>query len=161
MHVYRTSMQKDGFKPMNDLVDTPTLTDHRATRDDVRRIVRGDGGNDKRFEMGLTNDGVTNAIRAAQGHSFRSGVIEDVLPVAEYMETLIHGATLDAAKRIVEEGIARQDRLRVHLWGSDMKGRPLVRRNKLRASSEAAAVVSSERCGRYGIVFIAHPMARL
>ena len=51
-HVFRDSMQNDVFMPIGDLIDTPTLIGLRADREDIRGIVRGEGGNDKkRFEL--------------------------------------------------------------------------------------------------------------
>lgn len=67
-------------------------------------------------------DGETDAIRAAQRHIRRSGFDEDILHVAGYLETLIHGTTFAASGEIAAEGIRRQDRLHVHFWGSDMEG---------------------------------------
>ena len=139
---------------MDDLIDTPAQVNLRATRDDIRQIVRVAGGNNKkRSELGLMRDGVTDAIRAAQGHIHQCGVRGDVLPAAEYLETLIHGATLATAKMIADGGIHRRDRLHVHLRGSDMAGRPLDHRNKRRASSDVVIAVSAGKCERYGIIF--------
>ena len=143
-HVSHASMQNDGYLHMDDRVDTPAPGDLRATRDDIRQIARGDGGNNKqRPELALMRDGVTDAIRAAQGHIRQSGVRGDVLPVAEHMETLIHGATLSDVKMIADEGIRRRDLSHVRLWGSDMGGKPA------RPSKKASRLIG---CGDSGVI---------
>ena len=153
-HVKRPAMRRNGFMPLGDLLDTQAFADLRATRDGIRRIARGGGGNDKMgFDLRLMGDGETNAIRASQCHSRESGVGEDVLPVAEFLETLIHGTTLVVAKKTVGGVIHRRGRLHVHLWESDMAGKPLGHRNELRTSPEVVIVLSAERCERYGLVF--------
>ena len=66
-HANRPSMQRDGFMHLDDILDTQAMADLRATGDDIRRIVRGGGGNaKKRFDLRLMEDGETTAIRAAQ-----------------------------------------------------------------------------------------------
>ena len=66
-HEPHDSMQSDGFTPLGDLLNTAELRKLFASQDDIRRIVRGDGGNTKfRFEMGLMADRETVSIRAAQ-----------------------------------------------------------------------------------------------
>ena len=78
-------------------------------------MVRGLGGNYKlRFEMCCMRDMETVAIRAPQGHSASSVVEDNVLPVAEDMVTIVHGATLNAAKAVVHERISKPDRLHIH-----------------------------------------------
>ena len=50
-------MWRNGFVPLGDLMDTNAMVDFRAHREDLRNIVRGDGGGNKRiFGLGLTED---------------------------------------------------------------------------------------------------------
>ena len=147
-------MQRDGFMPLDDIIMLESMTILFATLGEVKRIVRGTGWNNKgRFEIGVMRDGHTTAIRSAQGHSQSSGVADDILPLADGLVTLIHGATYRAARSIVKEGISKMDRLRVHLYESDLEGRPIRDDAKMRVSSEVIAEVSAERCERYGLIF--------
>ena len=153
-HQDQCHMQRDGFMPLDDLLKLESTTDLFASLDEVRRIVRGVGGNNKgRFEIGVMKDNHTPAIRDAQGHSQASGVADDILPLADGLVTLVHGATYKAARSIVKEGISKMDRLRVHLYESDLEGRLIRNDAKLRPSTEVIAVVSAERCERYGLIF--------
>ena len=153
-HIDHEMMQKDGFMPLSELLITPAMVDLFATREDVRKVIRGCGGNNKmRFEMGLMKDQKTTAIRACQGHSTSSGVADDSLPIAEGLTTLIHGTTYKAARKIVQEGISKMGRLHVHFYESDLEGRPLPIHPKVHLTSEVIVVVSAEKCERFGLVF--------
>ena len=139
---------------MSDLEATESLVELYAKQEDIRHVVRGLGGNNKlMFEIGAMEDNVTVAIRAAQGHSHGSGVSDDVLPAAEDLLTLVHGATLKAAKSIAVEGIMRGDRIHVHFYESDSEGRPVDSTPPVRLTSEVIVAVSAEKCERSGLVF--------
>ena len=104
--------QKDGFMPLTSLLNAPSFRELFGTQEDVRKIARGEGGNNKmRFEIGTMYAQATVAIRASQGHSSSSGVADDVLPVAENLLTIIHGTTLAAAQSIVHSGISKGIRI--------------------------------------------------
>ena len=147
-------MQKDGFTPLDDVLETAALRELCANKDDVRNIARGDGGNvELRFEMGMMADKVAVAIRAAQGHSEVSGVSDDVLQVAGNLKTLIHGTTLAAARSIVDGGISRSGRRHVHFYECDLEGRHVDIKPSAKLTSEAAVVLSAAKCARYGMAF--------
>ena len=153
-HKDHCNMRKDGFMPLSDLLLTPAMIDLFGTREDIRKVVSGGGGNHKmRFEMGLMADNKTVAVRACQGHSNASGAAGDILPIADNLTTLIHGTTYVAARSIVNEGISKMDRLHVHFYESDLEGRPLPTRHKIHLTSEVIVVVSAEKCERFGLVF--------
>ena len=65
----------------------------------------------------------------------------------------MHGTTLPAAKQIVKEGPPRQGRLHIHFYECDMGGKPLIRKERVRASSEVIIVVAAGKCGNLGIAF--------
>ena len=144
-HEPNDSLQRDGFVPLNDLLNTEDLRELFASREDIRRIVRGGGGNNKfRFEMAMLADRATVTFREAQGHIASSGVSGDISPVAEDLVTLIPGATLTEVKSIVCEGISRVGRLRVHFYESGLEGRPTEAAPPVRLTSEAIIVASAE-----------------
>ena len=77
------------------------MIERHVTRGDVFHIVRGGGGNNKkRFEIGTLYDEVTEAVRAAQGHSLGIGVGPGVLPLATNLTYVVNGTSLQAAKNI-------------------------------------------------------------
>ena len=105
-HENHVDRQRGGFMPLATLLEAPSIRELFATRREILQIVRGDGGNHKlRFEMRSMQDKTTVSVRASQGNSASSGVADDMLPVADDLVTLFHGATLVAAHSIVHDGV--------------------------------------------------------
>ena len=157
-HVAHPNMHSDGYLPLADLLNTVTLGDLWSSQEDVRRVIRGEGENWKRrFGIGVIEQSSEIAVRACQGHSAKSGIRDYVLPVIEGLGVLMHGATLSAAKQIAKEGFPRQGRFHIHFYECDMGGKPLIRKERVRASSEAIIVVAAGRCENLGIVFYRAP----
>lgn len=127
-HVNHPSVQPDGYRHLEDLSDTETMQDLRGPQRDIPKGARGDGSNwGKRFEAGATQDADGIAIRSFHGHSSKSGVWDDVLPVSRNMNLVVYGTTLQAAKSIVSNGLSRKEGIRIHFYACDLDGRPLGR----------------------------------
>eukprot|EP00397_Hematodinium_sp_SG-2012_P020620 GEMP01021257.1.p1 GENE.GEMP01021257.1~~GEMP01021257.1.p1 ORF type:complete len:501 (+),score=96.55 GEMP01021257.1:135-1637(+) len=148
------TMQSDGYASLDVVLNLPQLRLLGATEQDIRRIVQGAGGNTKkRFDLGLLRNGVTQAIRAAQGHSRDSGVVrEDAWPRVKMVGKLLHGTTWDAAQCIVRTGIYRQNRLHIHFVEYD-KAVSMDVVSGVRHDSELGILVDGERAQADGIVF--------
>ena len=142
-------MDDEGWTPMKTILRLGELIELSTTVDDIFRIVNGSGGNYKmRFELSVDR----KFIRCAQGHSVGSGVRSNCLPVTTTLEYVVHGTTFEAAAQIVESGLSRQERLRIHFYECDRRG-AIVGGMQLRRGSEVAIVLSARHCMDDGIVF--------
>ena len=119
--------QKHGFMPLSMLLSAPAIQSLIATNEDIRRIVRGAGGNRKlRSQIGTMRGQAAVSIRASHGQSASGGVSDDFLPVAEDLVTAAHGTSLVAARSIAQSGISKSGGLHVHFYEGDLEGRPEI-----------------------------------
>ena len=147
------TMDKQGWATLKVVCDLPRLRELRATLGDVRLIINGEGGNRKRrFE--LSPDG--RCIRCAQGHSAKSGGRPDALPETKKLKYLIHGTSIEAAKRIATDGLSKCSRLHIHFYECDQRGIALGG-NVLRHDSAVGIAVLAHHCIEDGIVFRRSP----
>ena len=142
--------QRDGYLARGEIVGFSDRRENRylqLTLRDVEAIVDGSGGNfKKRFESGHMGNR-ERALRTPQGHSKGAGVTSEYLKKITEPGMLVHGATLENAKRICSDGLSRVDRLHIHL-GSMLDSRPVG----IRHGSEVSIVVGGNRCISDGVI---------
>ena len=131
------TMGSVGWTTIKVICDLPKLKEMHTAVGDICLIANGEGGNRKR-RFGLIPD--HRCIRCAQWHSVESGVHPDVLPVAAQRKYLIHGASLQAARALVSEGLSRCQRLHIHCYECDQRGMVLGG-NTVRHGAEVGIVV--------------------
>ena len=85
-----------------------------------------------------------------QGHSVGSGVLPDCLPVEEDAQYLSHGTSLEAARLIIQQGLSRRNRLRIHFYECDRNDQ-ILGGETARAGSEATIAVAAHQCVEGGI----------
>ena len=134
---------------MQSLFSQHALRELGARVHDVWNIVEG-GGDNAKFRFGLSIDKCM--VRCAQGHSAGSGVRPDCLPVAKDVQFLIHGTSLEAAKKKTQTGLSRRQRLRVHFYECDRAGNAMGG-NSVRCGSDLWVVISAHHCVGDGFVF--------
>ena len=157
-HKLNPLVQKNGFLPVESILQDPDIKEHHATKVDLYAISQGDGGNTKfRSEKGYMDNGV-DAIRASQGRSAKMGVSDEHVTKRPDLLFCIHGTSLDAAHIIVLQGHNRGSRAHIHMFegvgaqGDDM-GHARHLDCNIRSQCEViviiddAACISDEICG--------------
>ena len=148
-HVYR---QRNGFVEMSEVMTNADMRALGATREEVHRIVHGDGGNYKmRFELGVMDNGKA-AIRTSQGHSIHAGVSSGYLGERGNPGRVVRGASLSDAVSICESGLGRMDRVHIHLGRTIKDGRG-ERPGGIRNHTEVGIVFDGTECRQRGVVF--------
>ena len=151
-HDSRIYRRKNGFIEMADVISHGDMRALSATREDVYRIVQGDGGNfKKRFELGKMENG-KSAIRTSQGHSVNSGVTSEYLQNIGNPGVVVHGTTLENARSICRHGLERVDRLHIHL-GRMIKDHRGERAEGIRNHSETGVIFDGGGCVEEGVIF--------
>ena len=152
-HKAPVGIQKDGYLALGKLIDRPYMIERNVSVDDVYNIANGGGGNDKlRFQLRKLFGGKTEAIRESQGHPLRCGVDADVLPPAEDVCYVVHGASLNAAKNISRVGLSRGDRVRIHFYACNRNGN-IRGYHRVRSGSQAIVIVAANAAREAGIKF--------
>ena len=150
-------MQRDGFAPLKELLNHAYMVERNVTRKDIQYIVQCGGGNNKnRFQIGVMADGITEAIRAAQGRSLGIGVDSDVLPLANDVTYVAHGTSLRAAQNIAVHGLNRGDRVHMHFMPCDRDG-VVAGVRQVREGSQALVIVTAVSARDAGIHFYRAP----
>ena len=145
-HKLKPIMQKDGFLPVNSILQDPDIQEQQATKVDLYAICQGDGGNHKlRFEKGYMANG-DDAIRAAQGHSAKMGVSADHMPTRPDLLFCIHGTTLDAAHSIVQQGLNRGSRTHIHMFEGNAMGHTRHFDCNIRSQCEVIVIIDAAAC---------------
>ena len=151
-HDARTYRQKNGFVDLRDILNHHDMIELSATKEDIIRIVNGEGRNyKKRFEFGHMRDG-SEAVRTSKGHSANSGVTSEYLEDIGGPGMIVRGASLSNARSICDQGVAAMDRLHIHL-GSVKSDRRGERFAGIRNHSEVGVVFGGAEFIQRGIKF--------
>ena len=144
-----SGMTDEGRVHMQNVLSLRGMLALGASVHDVYDIVAGGGGNNK-FRFELSSDRCQ--IRCAQCHSVGSGVHHDCLPIATDVKYLAHGASLESARQLTQNGLSRCQRMHIHFYECDQEGYVMDGRN-VRCGSEVAIAISARQCMGDGVAF--------
>ncbi len=99
------NMDEYGYIPLDEVTEAVQQRYSEVGEEDIRRLV--DDSKPKRFEI------VEDYIRALYGHSFYLEIDDD--PIDPPPEKLFMGTTVNAGRRVAEEGLRPVDRSYLHL----------------------------------------------
>ncbi|MGQ0720392.1 MAG: RNA 2'-phosphotransferase [Candidatus Eiseniibacteriota bacterium] len=118
---YGLHMDKHGWVDFADLIDVLAAED--IVGEDAEQIVQDlvQGSDRQRFEI------AGGKIRALYGHSDR---VHLELPEDEPPEVLFHGTTLEAARKVAQDGLQPMGRAYVHLSSTEQEALAVGRRHE-------------------------------
>ncbi|KAJ8145137.1 hypothetical protein OY671_001780 [Metschnikowia pulcherrima] len=134
-----------GWVPVNAVLSNNKLKSHKATFEDLQRIVE----NNEKQRFRLKNENNEWFICANQGHTLKTIVPELVLLDKQSMPSQVyHGTYAQKLPDIKENGLSRMARNHIHLTSNAAWSK-----SGIRASCNTLIFIDTEKCIDDGFVF--------